>query len=160
MEKYEIGDLDETIVPSKLFANKRKPEEQKEFEKAYRELRAKIMAMGLFNASYSYYAYKVFSNVAIALFSVYLAVSTQNFFVNMLGAVVLGLFWQQCGWLAHDFLHHQVFKTRAYGDIMGLLVGGVFQGFSVQWWKTKHNSHHAVPNLEASCPDAADGDPD
>jgi len=43
---------------------------------------------------------------------------------------------------------------------MGLFIGGVCQGFSVQWWKSKHNSHHAVPNLEASCPDAADGDPD
>lgn len=28
--------------------------------------------------------------------------------VNMLGAVIMALFWQQCGWLAHDFLHHQV----------------------------------------------------
>lgn len=43
---------------------------------------------------------------------------------------------------------------------MGLVVGGVFQGFSVHWWKTKHNSHHAVPNLEASCKEASDGDPD
>jgi len=36
----------------------------------------------------------------------------------------------------------------------------VFQGFSVHWWKTKHNSHHAVPNLVASSKEAADGDPD
>lgn len=28
--------------------------------------------------------------------------------VNLLGAVILAVFWQQCGWLAHDFLHHQV----------------------------------------------------
>lgn len=46
------------------------------------------------------------------------------------------------------------------GDLAGVLIGNVFQGFSVQWWKCKHNSHHAVPNLHASSPDAADGDPD
>lgn len=28
--------------------------------------------------------------------------------VNMLGAFLMAVFWQQCGWLAHDFLHHQV----------------------------------------------------
>jgi len=43
---------------------------------------------------------------------------------------------------------------------MGVLVGNVFQGFSVHWWKTKHNTHHSVPNLEASEEAAADGDPD
>jgi hypothetical protein len=34
------------------------------------------------------------------------------------------------------------------------------QGFSVAWWKNKHNTHHAVPNLVESSPDAHDGDPD
>jgi len=58
------------------------------------------------------------------------------------------------------FLHHQVFKNRMYGDMMGLIIGNLFQGFSVHWWKTKHNSHHAVPNLHASCKDSCDGDPD
>ncbi len=148
------------MVPSALYANKRKPAEQKEFEKAYRDLRTKILAMGLFKASYLYYVYKVSSNLVIAAAAIACAVTTDNLMVNLIGAVLLGLFWQQCGWLAHDFLHHQVFKNRLYGDLVGLVVGGIFQGFSVQWWKTKHNSHHAVPNLEASCPDAADGDPD
>lgn len=43
---------------------------------------------------------------------------------------------------------------------MGVMIGNLWQGFSVQWWKSKHNAHHAVPNLHASSPDAADGDPD
>jgi len=37
------------------------------------------------------------------------------------------LFWQQCGWLAHDFLHHQVFKRRALNDAAGLLFGNICQ---------------------------------
>lgn len=160
LQKFEIGELDESIVPSALYANKLKPEKQKEFEKAYRELRAKIIALGLFNASPVYYTYKVLSNLALLGASVYLATAFDNFAVNMVGALLLGLFWQQCGWLAHDFLHHQVFKNRAYGDFMGLIIGDLFQGFSVQWWKSKHNAHHAVPNLHASVPGACDGDPD
>jgi fatty acid desaturase/predicted heme/steroid binding protein len=160
MMRFEIGELDESIIPSDKSANKLKPEKQKEFEKAYRELRAKMFTMGLFNANLLYYVFKVSSNVCIALLSIACAVYSKSFIVNFIGAVIMGLFWQQCGWLAHDFLHHQVFKNRLYGDLMGLVVGGIFQGFSVHWWKTKHNTHHSVPNLEASCDAAADGDPD
>lgn len=152
MQKYEIGVLESETV--------RKPEKQIKFENAYRELRAKLISAGLFNANPWYYVFKVFSNVAIMIVSVLCAVKTDSFFINMVGAFLMALFWQQCGWLAHDFLHHQVFKTRAYGDLMGILIGNVFQGFSVQWWKSKHNSHHAVPNLHASSPNAYDGDPD
>lgn len=160
MEEFEIGELDETIIPTGLFANKLKPEKQKEFEKAYRTLRAKIFAMGLFNASPLFYVYKVTSNLLLLAASIFCAVISDSIIVNLIGAVILGLFWQQCGWLAHDFLHHQVFKNRVYGDIMGLIIGDLFQGFSVQWWKSKHNAHHAVPNLHASVEGACDGDPD
>jgi cytochrome b involved in lipid metabolism len=160
LKKFEIGTLDETIIPSGLYANKLKPEKQKAFERGYRELRAKIMAAGLFNASPIYYVYKVSSNLMIVAAAIACAVMTDSFAVNMIGAVLLAFFWQQCGWLAHDFLHHQVFKNRKYGDLMGVFVGNVCQGFSVQWWKSKHNAHHAVPNLHASSPEASDGDPD
>lgn len=160
LEKFYIGDLDESVIPKGLYANKFKPAEQKAFEAGYRRLRDELIKMGMFNASPMYYIYKVLSTTAIAAFGIYLATSTDHFMTNMAGAIVIALFWQQCGWLAHDFLHHQVFKNRVYGDLMGIVVGNIFQGFSVQWWKGKHNAHHAVPNLHASSPDAHDGDPD
>jgi acyl-lipid Delta6-acetylenase / acyl-lipid (9-3)-desaturase len=160
LQKFEIGTLDETVIPTGLYANKLKPEKQKAFEKGYRELRAKILAAGLFNASPAFYVYKVLSNFLLVAASIGCAVMTDNFAINMVGAAILALFWQQCGWLAHDFLHHQVFKNRKYGDLMGIIVGNICQGFSVQWWKSKHNAHHAVPNLHASSPEASDGDPD
>lgn len=31
--------------------------------------------------------------------------------------------------------------------------GNLFQGFSVAWWKNKHNTHHAVPNVHGADPD-------
>jgi len=160
LNKYEIGDLDETIIPTGLYANKLVPQKQKNFEKAYRDLRLELIKMGLFNSSYGYYVWKVTSNLLLLALSIYCAVSTTNTLVNFIGAVILGLFWQQSGWLAHDFLHHQVFKTRWMGDAMGVFIGNFLQGFSVQWWKCKHNTHHAVPNLHATNKDSADGDPD
>lgn len=160
LEKFYIGELDETVIPQGLFANKLKPQEQKDFEAGYRRLRDDLIKMGMFKSSPIFYVYKVLSTIALAAVGIYLATSTTDFMTNMGGALMIALFWQQCGWLAHDFLHHQVFKNRAYGDLMGILIGNVFQGFSVQWWKGKHNAHHAVPNLHASSPEAHDGDPD
>lgn len=52
----------------------------------------------------------------------------------------------------------QVFKNRAYGDLAGVFWGNLMQGFSVGWWKNKHNTHHAVPNLHESSADAHDGE--
>lgn len=78
----------------------------------------------------------------------------------MVGAFLVALFWQQCGWLAHDFGHHQVFKNRKYNDYIVLMVGNLWQAFSLEWWKNKHNTHHAIPNLHESENGAHDGDPD
>ena len=76
------------------------------------------------------------------------------------GALLLALFWQQCGWLAHDFGHHQVFTTREANDYGILMIGNLYQGFSCDWWKNKHNTHHAIPNLLESEEGLHDGDPD
>jgi fatty acid desaturase len=160
MEQFEIGELDDTVMPPAFLANRFKGEKQKEFERGYRTLRAKLVSMGMFNASQVYYTYKWASNLLLLSASVYCAVSTKNFFVNMIGAIFMALFWQQSAWLVHDYLHHQVFKNRFYGDVMGLILNNFCQGFSVQWWKSKHSSHHAVPNLHASVEGACDGDPD
>jgi len=85
---------------------------------------------------------------------------SDSLYVHIASALLLGLFFQQCGWLAHDFLHHQVFSKRKYGDLMGVFVGNFWQGYSMQWWKNKHNGHHAVPNLHNSSATSQDGDPD
>ena len=162
LERFYIGELDDSVVPESLYVNKRSPAEQKKFEAGYRRLRSELIKMGMFSASPVYYTYKVISTTAIGVLACYLAVTNESasWSMTIIAATILALFWQQCGWLAHDFLHHQVFKTRSLGDLAGIIIGNVFQGFSVHWWKGKHNAHHAVPNLHASSPDAHDGDPD
>jgi len=153
MEQFYIGDL----IPESVT---HKDQKQLEFEKGYRNLRAKLITMGMFKSSKLYYAYKMGTNLAMWAASVAMVYYSHSFFVHMASAILLGLMWQQCGWLCHDFLHHQVFKTRKYGDLVGVFWGDFAQGFSVQWWKNKHNGHHAVPNLHNSSATATDGDPD
>jgi acyl-lipid Delta6-acetylenase / acyl-lipid (9-3)-desaturase len=122
------------------------------------QMRKDMVAQNLFLSSKPYYAYKIATNVSILTAAVLLLLSSiDSWPVVTASAFLLALFWQQCGWLAHDFLHHQVFVNRAYNNLLGVLIGNVFQGFSVAWWKNKHNHHHAVPNVTDS---PSGGDPD
>jgi acyl-lipid Delta6-acetylenase / acyl-lipid (9-3)-desaturase len=158
MDRFYIGDL--------LVETTSKTPAQVAFEKGYRDLRSQMVMMGLFKSNPYFYVYKCVSNMmlwGLAVALVYYT-SVDNVLAHVLSALIVGLFFQQCGWLAHDFLHHQVFqgsaKNRKYGDYAGIYWGNLMQGYSVQWWKNKHNGHHAVPNLHNSTETSQDGDPD
>jgi len=153
MKKFLIGDL----IPESV---EHKDDRQRDFEKGYRDLRSKLVMMGMFKSNIWYYIYKQASNMSMWALSMALMYFSDNVGVQLFAATFMGLFFQQCGWLAHDFLHHQVYRNRRYGDLTGLFWGNLMQGFSVQWWKNKHNGHHAVPNLHNSSAISQDGDPD
>lgn len=153
MKKFLIGDL---IAESVTHKDQR----QLDFEKGYRDLRSKMVMMGLFKSSKLFFAYKCTFNMCMWAGAVAMMLSSDSTAVHVSSALLMGLFFQQCGWLAHDFLHHQVFHKRKYGDLGGLYWGNLMQGYSVQWWKNKHNGHHAVPNLHSTSALSQDGDPD
>jgi len=153
MKKFYIGDLIPESVPHK-------DDRQRAFEKGYRDLRSKLVMMGMFKGSKPFYAYKCTFNMVMWGAAVAMVALCDSMTVHIASALLLGLFWQQCGWLAHDFLHHQVFAHRKYGDLAGIYWGDLMQGYSMQWWKNKHNGHHAVPNLHNSSIHSQDGDPD
>lgn len=132
----------------------------------YRALRASLLARGAFKASLPYYAFKLATTAALgatALASLFAAGAAaaplHTLLLAFASALTLGLFWQQCGWLAHDFCHQQVFANRKLNRAIALMVGNVWQGFSVAWWKHKHDQHHACPN-ELDGDTAAALDPD
>lgn len=153
MKKFYIGDL----IPESVT---HKDQRQLDFEKGYRDLRAKMVMMGLFKSNKLFYAYKCTFNMLMWAGAVAMVMTSESTLVHVASALFMGLFFQQCGWLAHDFLHHQVFRKRKYGDLGGLFWGNLMQGYSVQWWKNKHNGHHAVPNLHSTSAVSQDGDPD
>jgi fatty acid desaturase len=153
MKKFLVGEL----IPESV---EHKDQTQLDFEKSYRDMRSKLVMMGMFKSSPLFYAWKQGSAFGMWATAMAMMYYSDNTLVQMGAALLMGLFFQQIGWLAHDFLHHQVYKNRRYGDYTGLFWGNLMQGFSVQWWKNKHNGHHAVPNLHNSSALATDGDPD
>ena len=113
----------------------------------FRSLRARMRREGLFSSSTSFYIYKAVSLLAMYCTVAMMLASAQDTWLGCAAAAfMLGLCWQQTGWLSHDFLHHQVFKNRVLNTAVGYIQGNLLQGFSVDWWKNKHNKHHAVPN--------------
>mmetsp|Transcript_11569 Transcript_11569/g.24987 ORF Transcript_11569/g.24987 Transcript_11569/m.24987 type:complete len:473 (+) Transcript_11569:167-1585(+) len=154
LPKFLIGSLEPETAATQAHDRFR----SEEYVADIRKMRTELARLQAFDASLPFYAYKLATNVSILSLATFLALRAGTSLpVLVLAAVILALFWQQCGWLAHDFLHHQVFKNRVLNNIAGLLVGNVFQGFSVSWWKMKHNHHHAAPNVTET---PAGGDPD
>jgi len=70
-----------------------------------------------------------------------------------IGAILLGLGYQQQGWLSHDYSHQQVFQNRRLNNFMAYTCGSVLSGYSVNWWKERHNTHHAITNVMDADPD-------
>eukprot|EP00128_Syssomonas_multiformis_P004557 Colp12_sorted_trinity150504_noHs@32663 len=68
------------------------------------------------------------------------------------GAFLFAMGVQQAGWVAHDYSHHSVFKSPVVNDAFARFFGFV-QGYELQWWKARHNTHHVVTNEVGNDPD-------
>ena len=92
----------------------------------FRKMRTQMQQQGLFKCKKGYYLLKLASNfgllaAALAVFALW----RERLWAYVLSACLISLFWQQSGWLAHDFCHHQVFRSKRLNYLMGLLVGTV-----------------------------------
>ena len=86
------------------------------FTRAYRQLLRSFRTQGLLNANLWFYCWKFLSTVAIGALACSLVLCFESVWLHLAGAFVLALFWQQCGWMSHDFCHHQVRATSIAGD--------------------------------------------
>ena len=110
--------------------------------------------IGLYDSSKAYYLWKLVSTTCLAVISFSILRYWGSDLAGVLiSSVFMALFFQQSGWLAHDFCHHQVFKSRTLNTAVGYLLGNIYQGFSVAWWKQKHCTHHSAPNIHLHDPD-------
>eukprot|EP01024_Parvocaulis_polyphysoides_P030017 TRINITY_DN2725_c2_g1_i3.p1 TRINITY_DN2725_c2_g1~~TRINITY_DN2725_c2_g1_i3.p1 ORF type:complete len:478 (-),score=32.48 TRINITY_DN2725_c2_g1_i3:176-1588(-) len=136
--------------------------EVSQIERDYRRLRVDMIKEGLFVSNKLYYLWKVFSNLMILgcqFIAIYQA--SDSWLLVFVASFLVALFWQQTGWLCHDFLHHQVFPEKRWlGTAIGYFQGNLTQGFSVEWWTRKHNTHHALPNQLDGHSNAVDPDID
>lgn len=129
--------------------NDGKPVNPKKILEDFDVLTEELHAKGFFKSNPAWFFYKLFTTFAMAPLAYWLNCQGHIW----LGCLVLATMWQQFGWISHEINHHSVFKQRAAGHFMGWVSGNVMLGFSMWWWNDRHNSHHAVTNIEDQDPD-------
>ena len=102
---------------------------------------------GYFKTDWNFYLRK-FAVCAIQLAIVFFLVCAfEEWYWHYAGAVMLSLFWEQSGFLMHDFMHIQVFRNNFWDRFAGTFFGTVCFGPSAHWWKDDHDIHHSVTNM-------------
>ena len=119
---------------------------------AFREL-----AKGLekdFHTDYRHY-FKLFCCLStLFLSAVYCVVGEgTGVYAHMLGAVLLGVFWQQTMFVGHDAGHGAITHDHGKDFFIGLIVGNLCNGVGITWWTTTHNAHHCACNSLECDPD-------
>jgi len=111
----------------------------------FRRVRQELLRRGLFETDKGFY-FKMFTFCAFLwLGALYLSLGGESCSMRMLGAAIMGIFWQQLAGIGHDLGHsslsHDFFKDHAVGSTLSALMG-----LSSCWWKSDHNTHHVVCN--------------
>jgi len=125
------------------------PEPASESILAYRKLRQQLRDEGYFIPDPLKQLYKIVEVLSIMVAGVY-ATWVGHWFI---GAVLVGIAYQQLGWLGHDACHHGLTSNRKLNNFLGYIFGNILNGFSVNWWKDRHNTHHAITNVNDADPD-------
>lgn len=119
---------------------------------AYSQLRERVAKEGIFKRSYGYYALLTAFVFSGFFFSMYQLVVTQVSAIFFLWAIIFSFFAVQIAGLLHDSGHKAVFASNKWNDFFGNFCGAfVAEGYN--YWKKKHNMHHAHPNQDGADPD-------
>jgi fatty acid desaturase len=65
----------------------------------------------------------------------------------VLGATVTGLAWAHCGFVQHHAGHLGITGIRSIDLTIQEFFEAFLKGGSGRWWRSRHNKHHALPNV-------------
>ena len=111
----------------------------------FRRIRLELLRRGLFETKMTFYYKMIAWHSLLFLGALYLSLGCTSCTAHMLGASIMGIFWQQLAGIGHDLGHsgvtHSFYKDHLIGSVLS-----AFMGLSVGWWKSDHNTHHVVCN--------------
>lgn len=87
-------------------------EEAKKICKAFDQLRFKVREMRLLESNNLFFVRKFFEAIGMIIFAYFL--QYQRYYIC--SALLMGLAWQQLGWMIHEYCHHQHFKVLLYSN--------------------------------------------
>lgn len=115
---------------------------------SYEELALKVKESDLYKRTYWSYAIYFILVLLGIMASLYCLTITDNLWWQLLNAVFLAFVSVQAGMIGHDLSHNQVFESKTYNHIGGVLVWGLLGGVSEGGWYDKHTAHHKYVNHE------------
>jgi len=121
---------------------------QKEIAIKYRALEAQIRAEGLFNCNYLAYAREVSRYTALFIG----AMICLKYGWYKTSAFLLGCFWHQLVFAAHDAGHMGITHNFQFDTCMGIVIADFLGGLSMGWWKRSHNVRPRFPRLPPVTP--------
>jgi len=104
---------------------------------AFRSWRRQLEKEGWFERNWAWDAFYIAS---ISFFAIMGSLLSSNY--PILAAFLIGVGMQQAGWIGHDYVHGR----GKISYVLGRAVGGLWNGFSSEWWSAKHNKHHVHTN--------------
>jgi delta8-fatty-acid desaturase len=119
----------------------------------HRKILGELKEAGLYRNPVEVYLMYAIWMLAMLVSSVLGVLYSSSFVVHMISALLLGMVWNQSGWIGHDTGHCGMLKKRKIDKWVGLLVGDCLTGISMGWWKRNHNAHHISCNSLEYDPD-------
>ncbi|RMZ85329.1 hypothetical protein DV737_g843, partial [Chaetothyriales sp. CBS 132003] len=116
---------------------------------AYRDLDVQLRAAGLYNCPYWAYGIESLRYATLFISSMYCLHIGQY----LLSGCLLGLFWHQLVFTAHDAGHMGITHNFHVDTCIGIFIADFLGGLSIGWWKRNHNVHHIVTNSPEHDPD-------
>lgn len=118
----------------------------------YAQLRQQVIAAGILDRSYLYYAILIPFEFFCFLFLVYQFIIQTNPIFVIFATIGISIFAVRFGGLIHDAGHRAMFKSSLVNDLFGYFCS-LFVAFPYIVWQVKHNAYHAHTNEEGSDPD-------
>merc|ERR1711908_66976 len=119
----------------------------------FQKLTKTLHAKGYFAPDYADEVFKL----ALTLLPGFLGARLFSAGTQCLGSFLIAFSFYLSGWTSHDYLHHGVFKGGHqklvhFNNAIGYAIG-TWQGYSVGWWRARHNTHHVCTNEIGNDPD-------
>lgn len=153
-EAFHPNRVHKLLLPSMYVGDLVDPLPTSEFLQKMRSVRDVLYKEKRFETQSSFYAVKLVWIFSLFFLSLGLTLgSGGDPALQLAGAVVMGLFWQQLAFIGHDVGHNAISHVRTRDLFYGIVFGDALMGISLGWWKHSHNTHHVVCNSVEHDPD-------
>jgi fatty acid desaturase len=120
--------------------------------KTFRRETQQLRIAGLFEHSIIHVAWRQLEILAWFVWASWCILVPGPLLGYWLGVLCMGVCFQRCGWLQHEFNHSSATRSPLIGRIMGSFWMGM-ESVSAAWWRQQHSRHHCSPQHLGFDPD-------